>query len=108
MKTTNKVTQFIKYPLLSVFLYSERLLAADDLTIPDPGTGALFGADTKVVKGLMSIDMFVKAGTGIFALMCFISSANAARSGQYGRSAGAFLGGIIAALAGYLVTTVRT
>lgn len=79
-------------------------LLAEEFQIDAATSNQLFGEDHKIAKGMMSAEWLVKGGAGIFAITCFISSGNAARGGQYGRATGAFIGGLIAAMASYLVS----
>ena len=102
MKVFSKVKKLGSYSLVLLALHSYNLLA-EDFKLDNPSEGGLFQADSKVIKTLFTIESFIKVGAGLFACTCFISSANAARSGNYGRSGGAFLGGVISALAAYLV-----
>lgn len=85
------------------------VLLASEYKIPDPDAKKiLFGADTKVVKGFYTIEWFIKGSAGLFAIMCFISAGNSARQGNYGRAAGAAIGGVISSIGAYLVSTAQS
>ena len=68
---------------------------------------SLFGNASKVVQGVHSADWLVKVSAALFAITCFVSAGNLARQGEYGRAAGAVIGGIIAALGAYFVSMVQ-
>ena len=96
----------IAYSLITWIATAPVLIAAD-YALKDPDAKSLFGADSKVVKGLYTIEWIVKAGAAIFAITCFISAGNMARQGHYGRAGGAVVGGVISAIGAYLVSTAQ-
>ncbi|MCB9229699.1 MAG: hypothetical protein H6618_08820 [Deltaproteobacteria bacterium] len=84
------------------------VLLAADYKLPDPDAKILFGADTKVARGLYTIEWIIKGSAGLFAIMCFVSAGNLARQGNYGRAAGAAIGGVISSIGAYLVATAQS
>lgn len=92
------VLLFISYPMT--------LLAdGQSFSIGDPK--GLFDKESTIGKGFVSADWMVTACSGLFAIVCFVSAGNYARQGHWGRSVGAFVGGIISAIGIYLVNQVR-
>ena len=76
---------------------------ADSFTLADPDKG-IFKSGTKVVDTVFTLEWLIKGGAGLFAITCFIGAGNLARQGNYGRAAGAVIGGIIASIGAYLVS----
>ena len=96
------------------FLSSSVILLADeaaktpagDFKISDANSG-LFDSGSKVVAGMHSAEWIIKGSAALFSISCFISAGNSARQGDYGRAAGAVIGGIIAAIGAYLVSLAQ-
>lgn len=79
------------------------LANAADFAIQDPSKG-IFDTQSKVAQTMFSVEWIVKGGAGLFAISCFVSAANLARQGQYGRAGGAVIAGIISSIGPYLVS----
>ena len=111
------MTKLNRFAIGNVFylLSSHAMVFADEpaaqdvssFTIKDPTSKSLFLDGSKVAQGVFSAEWLVKVSAALFAITCFISAGNLARQGEYGRAAGAVIGGIIAALGAYFVSFVQ-
>lgn len=86
----------------SLMFYSSTLWATDPFKLVDPGANTMF--HDQVLKGMNTAEWVIKGSAGLFAISCFVGAGNYARQGNYGRAAGAVIGGVIASLGAYLVT----
>ncbi len=109
MKTINKLSLGSFFYLVSsyAFVYADdKTQDVSSFVLKDPDKG-LFETGSKVARGLFSAEWLVKGSAAIFAITCFVSAGNLARQGEYGRAAGAVVGGMIAALGAYFVSFVQ-
>ncbi len=93
--------------IVGLAIFATALAKAEIFTLKDPEKG-LFKAGTKVVDTVYTAEWLIQGGAGLFAITCFVGAANLSRQGNYGRAAGAVIGGIIASLGAYLVKISQT